>query len=253
MKASDTDLKNEQIEKLQELGSYLHRRRTERGVSIEAIAEHTKIQPRLLRAIEAGNLEELPEPVYIQGMLKQFANALGLNGAEFASAFPLDTSLPRHRLELRLPRLQIRPLHLYLLYIVVVVISVRGISNMLRQSVLEDSGTEPQLVIVDNSTKSADPAPEVVEPISVSQKPLKPVVVEVQLKDDCWLRVMADGQTAFEGVLPKGTQRTWTANKEITIRARNAGGVVVTFNDQKAQQLGAPGQVQEVTYQASSQ
>ena len=254
-KSPDTDLQIKQLEKLQELGSYLHQRRTEKGISLEAIAQHTKVQTRLLRAIEAGNWEELPEPVYIQGMLKQFANALGLNGAEFASAFPLETSLPRQGyIGLRLPWLQLRPLHLYLLYIVVVVISVRGISNLLRQSAVEESSNEPQLVIVDNSTKSAEPAPEMVEPtVSVSEKqPVKPVVIEVQLKDDCWLRVTADGQTEFEGVLPKGTVRTWVANEEITIRTGNAGGVVVTFNDQKAQQLGAPGQVQEVTYQASS-
>ena len=251
----DTNLQTEQREKLQELGSYLRQRRTEKEITIEAVAQHTKIQMRLLRAIEAGNWEELPEPVYIQGMLKQFANALGLNGAEFASVFPLETLSPRHRyIGLRLPWLQLRPLHLYLLYIVVVVVSVRGISNLLRQSDLEESSHEPQLVIVDNSTKSEKPDPKIAEPtVSVSEKkPAKPVVVEVQLKDDCWLRVTADGQTEFEGVLPKGTVQTWMANEEITIRTGNAGGVVVTFNDQKAQQLGAPGQVQEVTYQASS-
>ena len=248
-KQQDTDLRIVQLEKLQELGAYLHQRRTEKGIAIEAIAQHTKIQTRLLRAVEAANWEELPEPVYIQGMLKQFANALGLNGAEFASAFPLETSLPHHRIGLALPRLQLRPLHLYFLYIVVVVISVRGISNLLRA--VEDSRSEPQLVIVDNSTRSEEPAPKIVEPISISEKPVKPVVIEVQIKDDCWLKVTADGQTEFEGVLTKGTRRTWMAKEEITIRAGDAGEVVITFNDQKAQQLGAPGQVQEVTYQSN--
>jgi hypothetical protein len=59
---------------------------------------------------------------------------------------------------------------------------------------------------------------------------------------------MVDSQVAFEGVLPAGTQRQWKGEKEVTIRAGNAGGVVISFNNQQQQILGAPGQVEEVTY-----
>lgn len=59
---------------------------------------------------------------------------------------------------------------------------------------------------------------------------------------------MVDGTVAFEGILPKGTQRQWTGKKEVTIRAGNAGGVVISFNNQQQKVLGAPGQVEEITY-----
>jgi hypothetical protein len=79
----------------------------------------------------------------------------------------------------------------------------------------------------------------------------KPVQVGVTLKSQSWIRVVADGKTEFEGVLPEGTQRTWVADKTLIVRAGNAGGVLVEFNDQTAKQMGAPGEVQEVTFAAN--
>ncbi|MDJ0542220.1 MAG: DUF4115 domain-containing protein, partial [Microcystis sp. M53603_WE2] len=77
------------------------------------------------------------------------------------------------------------------------------------------------------------------------------LVVEVKLEDDCWLRVVVDGKTEFEGVLPQGSHRTWQANRELTVRAGNAGGVYVAVNNAHAKQLGQPGKVEEVTYRAN--
>ena len=59
---------------------------------------------------------------------------------------------------------------------------------------------------------------------------------------------MVDGKLAFEGTLLKGTQRQWTGNREVTIRAGNAGGVVISFNNEQKKVLGAPGEVEEITY-----
>jgi hypothetical protein len=59
---------------------------------------------------------------------------------------------------------------------------------------------------------------------------------------------MVDGKLAFEGILPQGTQKTWEGQEEVTIRAGNAGGVVVTFNNGQKKILGKPGEVEEVTY-----
>ena len=43
----------------------------------------------MLQAIEQGKLDDLPEPVYIKGLIRQFADALGFNGVDFASSFPI--------------------------------------------------------------------------------------------------------------------------------------------------------------------
>ncbi|HEY9734819.1 MAG TPA: DUF4115 domain-containing protein, partial [Trichocoleus sp.] len=76
----------------------------------------------------------------------------------------------------------------------------------------------------------------------------RPIRVETTLTDQSWLRVVADGKTQFEGILQQGENRTWTADQQLTVRAGNAGGVVVSYNEGQAQALGKPGMVAEITY-----
>lgn len=135
MKENKINSHQEQVEKLKEIGSWLRQTRTEQSMSIDDVAKQTRIQSRLLMAIEEGELELLPEPIYIRSFIKQFADALGLNGSELASAFPTGPSLQLMKSSWRqLPAAQLRPLHLYLIYILVVVASVSGLSYLINRS-----------------------------------------------------------------------------------------------------------------------
>lgn len=237
---------------LQDIGSQLRQIRTERGITWERIAQQTQIPVRLLQAIENGDLDSLPEPVYIRGLIRQFADFLDLDGGQLASSFPVELSVksPQSYLSWRLPSLQLRPIHLYFLYIILVVVSVRGISQSLRQAAVEMNAVENQPLAL----QPPSPPPPTPPPSSVTVKdaPTNPVVVNIELKDKCWLKVVVDGKTEFEGVLPQGTHRTWVASQQLTVRAGNAGGVLVTFNDEKPKQLGDSGQVEEVTFQVQA-
>ena len=256
MKDPKISPEQEQLEKLKELGDRLREIRLERRLSLETAAQKTRIQVRLLQAIEEGRMEVLPEPIYIRGFIQQFANALGLDGEEFARDFPTDPirwqsrSRSRYRFGWQLPSIQLRPIHLYLLYILLVICAVQFLSNLVKRSEVEVISQESiQQPILNPSPPP--PAPAVRASTKPTLSAAKPVVVDIKVKDQCWLRVVVDGKTEFEGVLPQGTHRTWVANEQLTIRAGNAGGVIVAFNDQKAKQLGQPGQVQEVTFQAN--
>jgi hypothetical protein len=50
--------------------------RRNRGLSLRAIAEHTKIRPHYLRAIEAERFAELPGDVYSISYIRQYAAAI---------------------------------------------------------------------------------------------------------------------------------------------------------------------------------
>ncbi len=52
--------------------------RAKRGVSLEQIAETTKISVAYLRAIEEGRFELLPGGIYDLNYLRQYARAIGL-------------------------------------------------------------------------------------------------------------------------------------------------------------------------------
>ncbi|PEW53444.1 helix-turn-helix domain-containing protein, partial [Bacillus cereus] len=65
-----------------ELGQKLKETREAKGLSIDQLHEITKIQKRHLVAIEEGNYDVLPGAFYARAFIKQYADAVGLNGEE---------------------------------------------------------------------------------------------------------------------------------------------------------------------------
>ncbi len=64
------------------IGERLREERLRRGFTIEQIAESTKINPSLLEAIEANDLERLPGTFFTRSFVRQYAGALGMDAAE---------------------------------------------------------------------------------------------------------------------------------------------------------------------------
>ncbi|WNN89577.1 helix-turn-helix domain-containing protein [Gloeocapsopsis dulcis] len=239
----ESSLEQRSAEKLLEIGAQLRQARQAQALSLEGAEAKTMIQRRVLRAIEAGCREELPEPIYIQSFIKQYANALGLDGAELASKFPREDQQLQFKPSVRIPAAQLRPVHLYLLYLFVVFWAVNALSHTLSRGELQASNLQTKKQLSSTQIKSISAAE--------NTENGKPVRVSVTLKAQSWLRITADGKTEFEGTLPQGTQRSWEAQEELTLRTENAGGVLVQFNQEKAKQIGNPGQMQEVTFAAN--
>lgn len=64
------------------LSLWLRTGRANKGLSLEAVAKITKIQPRILERLEAGKLEGLPAEVFVRGFVRSFARCVGLDEAE---------------------------------------------------------------------------------------------------------------------------------------------------------------------------
>lgn len=64
------------------VGRQLREAREARGLSLEEVAARTRIPIRHLRSIEDGKYEELPALTYTVGFGRNYANAVGLDGAE---------------------------------------------------------------------------------------------------------------------------------------------------------------------------
>ena len=243
---------NEQppAEKLEQIGSTLRLKRQEKQLSLEQVESQTRIRSRFLQAIEAGKLDQLPEPVYIQSFIKKYAETLGLDGTQLASSFPTSDRQPTTKpVSQPLPAVQLQTTHLYVLYILVIVGTVSALSQTLNRSEIQVSNSQLQKQPVISSPAKPKPLSQKVKPVKATSKTNKPVQIGVTLKDESWIRVVADGKKQFEGLLPQGTVRTWVANEQLTVRVGNAGGVLVTTIDQKeAKPLGQLGQVEEVTF-----
>ena len=236
-----------QIEQLQEIGAYLKQRRQDLSMSIEEIAATTLIRLGMLKAIEEGQSDELPEPVFVQGFIRRYGDALGLDGTALAKTFPTGFSLPTEAdVFIQTPhKPRSKTVLLYLPYILLSVVAAGGLFYLLNRQrttpVVQSQSLQQQTTVAIPSSPQATLTPTLPAPIQAT----------VNLKEQSWLRVTADGKTQFEGVLTKGKRQTWTAKKQLTVRAGNAGAVLVAFNREKPKLLGTPGDIQEVTFTKS--
>ncbi|XWK91036.1 MAG: RodZ domain-containing protein [Phormidium sp.] len=297
-------LTTEQGEKLREIGSYLRRLRKEQSISLDEVAANTYIRASLLKALEEGKQESLPEPVYIQGFIRRYADFLDLDGNALAMTFPIELppinlsdqlldaeviggkkynanndaerakedsatttekfSLPSLPEEFSIPSIP------YLPYILsVTLIAVAGILYLLNRPqtspsvvqnkpspTVEQKQVENTLAPVTpksnpDSSTSSTPSPTPAQPVAATPEntaPNTPIQVSAQFQDDSWMRITVDGKVEFEGIISKGTQQSWSAKERIVIRSGNAGGVLVSVNNQEAKVLGETGQVAEVTF-----
>ncbi|NJP11559.1 MAG: helix-turn-helix domain-containing protein [Leptolyngbyaceae cyanobacterium RU_5_1] len=311
MKVTDSS----QVEQLRQIAEYLHYLRQERAISLEKVARETFIPLRLLQALESVQLERLPEPVYVKGFIRRYADALGLDGLEIANAFQIESTPPAQPEPEIEPPPPAKPAPISNTPISNTPISNTPISNTPISNINDDhsgwseeprrsylpwilSGTiavvvvgaiaivalnqrqqpSPQTVSnprnlpqqpqtssvavnpLDSTTKetapspvpSLEPTPAIKSEVLVDSAFEQTVQVDVSLTDQSWLEVVADGKTKFEGMLAKGDQRTWKAEKNLMIRAGNAGAVVASFNQGEAKPLGKAGDVVDVTFPRKS-
>lgn len=262
MKQSQLETNQLCKDQLVHIGRILQEAREGQSLSLEAVAETTLIRPSLLRAIEGAVISELPEPVYTRGLIRRYGDSVGLDG----EALSLQYFTPRHgepkRSFWRVPITpQLRPVHLYLTYIMLIAIAISGLSYTLQRMnyrtsalpVLEgdaaEDATMPEGGPASDSDEQADESTTAALPPEVATSPIR---VAVELRGQSWLRVTSDGQVEFEGILKEGHSQTWTAEEQLKIRAGNAGGVMVSFNEEPAKTLGQPGMVSEAIFPLES-
>jgi cytoskeletal protein RodZ len=75
---------------LEQIGQKLKATREGQSLSLGQVYDRTKIPPNHLEAIESGNGDDLPEPVYVAGFIKRYGDMLGLNGQSLADEYKRD-------------------------------------------------------------------------------------------------------------------------------------------------------------------
>ena len=71
-------------------GEELRRERVVREISLEEIAQATKISIRLLTALENSDLTKLPAPTFTRGFIRAYAKHLGIDPEEKVNAYLAD-------------------------------------------------------------------------------------------------------------------------------------------------------------------
>lgn len=256
MKRKVRNLEQLHKEQLAEIGSILYQLREQQALTLEAMGKRTLIRPALLAALESSDLSQLPEPIYIRNLIKRYGDHLGTDGEMLASQF-----LPYPNLRATRPSwqqsaaAQLRPLHLYGLYVLILLAAISGLSYWLKRNAPEttalpnlESSIDEQIGADNSAPQSPSTESTVSERPPVDETGGRPIQVKIVLKSQSWMRVVADGETEFEGILQQGETKLWVASEALTLRVGDAGAVLVAYNGEQAKTLGEPGSVAEITY-----
>lgn len=235
-----------QVEQLKEIGTHLRQKRQQLSIPIEKVAAETYIRLRLLKALEEGQSEQLPEPVFVQGFIRRYGDVLGLDGTALAKTFPTNFLAMESNISSQVPTPRTKSVPFYVPCILLAIAAASGLFYLLNKPRTVEPVVQQKAVTRPLPSIPAAPTPARSKP--TASVPSVPIQVTVNLKEQSWLRVIGDGKTQFEGILTTGKRQTWTAKKHLTLVAGNAGGVLISFNREKPKLLGARSEVKEVTF-----
>lgn len=250
---------------LASFGEELRREREIRGISLKEIADATKISKRFLEAIERNDHKTLPAPVFTRGFVREYARYLGLNSEEVVSRYNfaaagddrIEKSAHLDRLvhpggapepEKERPRVGIPPPYarvdrnVYLLIIIVLALSAVTWWAVKERRTGRAAENE---AVVETATIAAAPPARQLTPEPAAPPPDPDIMrLTVELVDDSWISLEADGETVFNDEMKRGTRRTFEARERFRFKTiGNAAGVSLTLNDTKLPVLGDEGEV----------
>ncbi|MDJ0733088.1 MAG: helix-turn-helix domain-containing protein [Nostocaceae cyanobacterium] len=131
----------QRLEKLRHIGQQFKQARESQGISVTKLNADTHVPIHHIQAFEKGNVELLPEDVYLRGFIRTLGNALRLNGNALAASFlpasePAKTVLPSAYKPQKSNdglRLELSPMHLYVGYTALIAGAVGGLSFVSQQ------------------------------------------------------------------------------------------------------------------------
>jgi cytoskeleton protein RodZ len=67
------------MENFETIGPFLQKAREEKGITLRELADKTKININILRALESDDIDKLPNKTYVRGFVQNYAKILGLS------------------------------------------------------------------------------------------------------------------------------------------------------------------------------
>lgn len=246
-----------------EIGQKLKEARETLGLSLETVEHETKIRRKYLQALENEQFDLLPGEVYAKAFLKNYTKFLNLDVGEVMAAYnrlftreePPEKSTPKRAKEPVRVRVPGKPRYwIYLAAFFVLVglaislfYSARGL-DLLPPAVRtrEEVRREPAQTPLQTGEQTQVPEGQQTQAPGQQAGSDKTSGVNLVLNvknDRSWIRVIVDGNPAFQGEVPAGQTKNFFARDKIAVTLGNAGVVEVLLNEQNLGYLGSEGAV----------
>jgi len=239
------------------IGKKLKDERERQGISLDTVADVTKIRKLYLNALEEGKYEELPQRVYATGFVANYARFLHLDADQAVQQFK-DEAYPGESIT---PRVTVKTRKVRKRIVRTGAKKNKNLNNIIAAAIflviIWWLGTYIAGYITEQALKSGTPDPtppasqEVLAPSPIQTEVLVPdaarqvegLELKVTARKDCWLEVSADGIGSYAQTITAGTEQTFTAREKVAVRAGNAGGIELSLNGKQLDTLGDEGQV----------
>jgi cytoskeleton protein RodZ len=248
-----------------DIGAILRTAREAKGLSVGTLGQRTRVQPRVLTAIERNDISALPPRPFGRGFVRAYAEEVGLDPertvrdyfAQFPSA-PDSSSVPAVAPRELPPVFDAPPRWSGLATAVTILVLVVAAAVVLGRR--GDQSNESPAVGTTGSTPPAEartpePAPKVPQaadapptaPAAPLAAPAAPLTLELTAARPCWVAASTDGKRALYRLLQAGQRETLTATREIELRVGDAGAVSWRLNGRTGGPLGADGAIRDLT------
>jgi cytoskeletal protein RodZ len=193
------------------IGERLKAAREAKGLSLDDVANRTRVPIRHLQHIEAGEWDALPAPTYSVGFARSYANVVGLNGSEIGAelrerlgggqARPAVAAYYEPADPARVP-----PKSLAIVAGIIAVLLAVGYL-IWRSGSVDDTAVEPAEVAAAVDEPIVQTPPQAAAPQAAAPVATGPVVLTAT--EEVWLRIYEEGgQRLYEGTLGAGQSYT---------------------------------------------
>ncbi len=209
------------------VGAQLAQARIRLQVTLKDVAEHTKIQPWVLEALEEDRLHSTMSPVYVKGFLTTYAKFLRLDAAALvAQLVPASPSLAEPSPD---PQLDVSLVWAAVRRLVPLAIGAAALAGLVALNPLQwvTSGIAAKLASV-----TVTPKPPAAQEALLHLEPNQPLELSIAARRETWISVVADGRLVAQQQLHPGDQELWRARRRFELIVGVPSRVEILLNGQ---------------------
>ena len=218
-------------------GEIFRQRREALGLDLREISNTLRIKYAYLKALEDGDMKNLPPEVYVKGYIHEYARVLNIDPDPVISSYMQLIAQPepsqgipaRENMQLKKRKPG------YVLIPALLILAALFVTYLQQPSTTKTAESPVQAV---EPEKVATPAAK-----SVPQRTMSGHLLQINARDTTWLQVMIDKADLKELLMKPGDSVEWRAENCFSLKIGNAGGVKLRFDGKEFANLGETGQV----------
>lgn len=227
-------------------GERLKRERELREVSLEEVAKGTRIAERFLEALENEQWNKLPGGVFGRGFVRSIARYLGLSEENLLSEYDLargesaNPALQKPEERIPSPPKWMPALAAVALVALLGALVIGG--HYAWKAYQAHRAKKSSSAIVSLPASEQTPADSVAQPLPPTARASAATLsLSIAATAATHVRVVADGNTVFDGDFEKGENRIFAAIDRLEVTVANSSAVLLNLNGQNLAPLGDSG------------